>query len=236
LPLAQTRLRGVPAIGIRRSRLSEFGEPSDELGLRIEHRSCCLVAAVAGSDSSRGLLFPTAHAGWKGPLDRGLCLPAAFRPQGLATLSTVCSLSQPGRFCFAPAALLGLALRSFLLPAAGPAFPPSQDPPTVSGRTAFYSWLQQPRFLGFDPPGNPWQDAARLDAVPAGCSHGLTIGPLQGVQKRTLSGLSLNSSYALGPETALRRNQACALEFRSVRAGLDRDSPCHQSAEAAGSR
>lgn len=75
MPLAQTRLRGLPANGIRRSRLSEFGEPSDELGLRLEHRSCCLVAAVAGSDSSRGLLFPTAHAGRKGPLVAGFACP-----------------------------------------------------------------------------------------------------------------------------------------------------------------
>jgi hypothetical protein len=128
LPLAQTRLRGLSAIGNRRSRLSEFGEPSDELGLRLEHRSCGLVAAVAGSDSSRGLLFPTAHAGWKGPPFRGLCLPASFRPQGLVTLSTVFSLSQPGRFCFAPAALLGLALRSFLLPGGRPSVSASPRP------------------------------------------------------------------------------------------------------------
>jgi hypothetical protein len=45
----------------------------------------------------------------------GLCLPATFRLQGLATLLTAYSLRNPCRFCFAPAALLGFALRSLLL-------------------------------------------------------------------------------------------------------------------------
>jgi hypothetical protein len=39
--------------------------------------------------------------------------------------------SMPGRFCFAPAALMGFALRSLSTRAACPAFPPSIDPHTV---------------------------------------------------------------------------------------------------------
>jgi len=51
----------------------------------------------------------------EGPRFAGLAWPAVFRLQGLVTLVTVYSLRVPGRFYFAPAALLGFTLRSFLL-------------------------------------------------------------------------------------------------------------------------
>jgi hypothetical protein len=42
--------------------------------------------------SSRGLLLPCSTSSQEGPLDRGLCRPATFRPQGLVTLAAVYSL------------------------------------------------------------------------------------------------------------------------------------------------
>jgi len=58
------------------------------------------------------------YSTWRleGPLHTGFCLPATFRLQGLATLLTAYSLRNPCRFYFAPTALLGFTLRSFLHP------------------------------------------------------------------------------------------------------------------------
>jgi hypothetical protein len=47
---------------------------------------------------------------------RGVSIPATFRPQGLVTLSTVCSLAGPDDFVSRRQRLWGLTLRSFLLP------------------------------------------------------------------------------------------------------------------------
>jgi len=70
-------------------------------------------------------------SGWKVHVSR-VCLPAVFRLQGLVTLMTGYSLRVPGRFFFAPAALLGFALRSFLLQKGIPPVSERKDPPTVS--------------------------------------------------------------------------------------------------------
>jgi hypothetical protein len=68
----------------------------------------------------------------EGPQFAGFAWPAWFRLQGLFTLMTVYALRVPGRFCFAPAALLGFALRSFLLQKGIPPVSEQTDPPTVS--------------------------------------------------------------------------------------------------------
>jgi hypothetical protein len=51
----------------------------------------------------------------EGPRFAGFAWPAVFRLQGLVTLVTAYALRVPGRFYFAPAALVGFTLRSFLL-------------------------------------------------------------------------------------------------------------------------
>jgi hypothetical protein len=79
------------------------------------------------------------------------CLPATFRLQGLVTLLTAYSLRNPCRFCFAPAALLGFALRSFLLPRDIRSFP--------TGRTHL-------PFLSSVYPHTRVQGPARRAAVP----------------------------------------------------------------------
>lgn len=60
----------------------------------------------------------------EGPRFAGLAWPAVFRLQGLVTLVTVYALRVPGRLYFAPAALVGFALRSVLLSQGTRAFPP----------------------------------------------------------------------------------------------------------------
>lgn len=87
----------------------------------------------------------------------------------------------PGRLCFAPAALMGFTLRSFLLPPGTrrvlrdgwthlPFFLPGAAP--RSART------ERPRFLGFDPAGNPSPVRRCLADPPTGYSPGFR--PFQG--------------------------------------------------------
>jgi hypothetical protein len=68
----------------------------------------------------------------EGPHVAGFAWPTWFRLQGLFTLMTVYALRVPGRFYFAPAALLGFTLRSFLLQKGIPPVSEQKDPPTVS--------------------------------------------------------------------------------------------------------
>jgi hypothetical protein len=100
-------------------RRSPFGDrtlPLVEFRLRLE----CLPlqpsrAGRSHLGSSLGLQFPTAHAG-SGDRPAAGFRPTAFRLQGLVTLLTAYSRTNPRRFYFAPAALMGLSLRSLLRP------------------------------------------------------------------------------------------------------------------------
>jgi hypothetical protein len=67
----------------------------------------------------------------EGPRFAGFAWPAVFRLQGLVTLVTVYALRVPGRFYFAPAALMGFTLRSFLLRKGIPPVSEQDNPPTV---------------------------------------------------------------------------------------------------------
>jgi hypothetical protein len=112
---------------------------------------------------------PYSTSGFRGPLTAGS--PARYVPptgfgyplDGLLPLS-------PCRFSFAPAALLGFTLRSFLLPEGKhgrfhPAEPTYRlacqysHPPKRRGRP------NRPRFLGFDPSRSPVTAAARLSVA-----------------------------------------------------------------------
>jgi len=114
-------------------------------------------------------------AGWKVHVSR-VCLPAVFRLQGLVTLLTVYSLRVPSRLFFAPTALVGFALRSFLLQKGIPPVSEQKNPPTVCSR--LYTLCQgigpagRPQFLGFglfEVPG----DLRVFSTSTAGCSLGL---------------------------------------------------------------
>lgn len=86
-------------------------------------------------------------------------------------------LAVPCRLYFAPAALSGFALRSFLLPEGTPRVSAGADPHTVSppgiphaeagGRPG------RPRFLGFDPPLESLTAGHVISRPTAGCSLGL---------------------------------------------------------------
>jgi hypothetical protein len=86
-----------------------------EFRLRLESPEPNLAGWPQPADSSLGLPLPTAHTRPEDPLLAGT--PARFGPpSGFGDPLDGFRPSDPRRFCFAPAALLGFALRSFLLP------------------------------------------------------------------------------------------------------------------------
>ena len=85
-----------------------------EFRLRLEISEPHLAGQPQPASYSHGLLVPTALTRPEDPLFAGT--PARFGPpSGFGYPLDGLSPSDPRRFCFAPAALLGFALRSFLL-------------------------------------------------------------------------------------------------------------------------
>jgi hypothetical protein len=85
-----------------------------EFRLRLETSELHLASRPQPASSSQGLPIPTAHSRPEDPHHAGI--PARFGPpSGFGDPLDGFRPSDPRRFCFAPAALLGFALRSFLL-------------------------------------------------------------------------------------------------------------------------
>jgi hypothetical protein len=127
----------------------------------------------------------------------------------------------PGRFCFAPAALMGFTLRSFLL-SGGQSNRFRSDEPTYRWPGAYthpkMHTGRRRRFLGFDPFASPW----RIETLLAPRSLDAPLGfPLPGS-----AGPSLVRDFARTPPsclagaTALRRNPTRTMECPSARAWL----------------
>jgi hypothetical protein len=126
--------------------------------------------------SSPELSSPSAHASGEGPPVYGLCLPAAFRLQGLATLLTVCALRSLFGFVSSRQRSWGLSRPSECSPPARYQRPcrPAMNPRTVSRAAApsdeSSGRTDAPRSLGFDPcgsslpPQTPLGDAAARDS------------------------------------------------------------------------
>jgi hypothetical protein len=121
----------------------------------------------------------------------------------------------PCRPCLVPAALLGFALRSFLLPEGIRRVSAGMNPRTVSpvGNPAAGAVGRPngPRFLGFDPSGSPWRRAG-VNSPTAGCSLGLH--PPGAIQQEPCPGFRPDSSHAL--RKPARRPAAGAPEYRSA--------------------
>jgi hypothetical protein len=129
--------------------------------------------------TSHGLCFPTAHEGSKVHLTQAL--PARYvPPSGFGYPLDGLLPSNPCRFCFAPAALVGLTLRSFLLSKSIQGVSTLEEPtyrftrrytpvPKHGGR------LDRPRFLGCDPFESPWRPDACLVHRPLAAPLGLTL-------------------------------------------------------------
>jgi hypothetical protein len=126
-------------------------------------------------------LLPYSAQGLEGPLHAGL--PARYVPSsGFAYPLDGLRPSSPCRFCFAPAALLGFALRSLLLPQGTNRVSAAVNPRAVSlavsptadavGRPG------EPRLLGFHPCRSPLRPNVRLTRRPPDAPLGFTLlGP-----------------------------------------------------------
>jgi len=157
---------------------------------------------LAGSPRRPQLLSwasaPYSTSGREGPQLRALparCVPSSgfgypldgFRP------------SLPCRLCFAPAALVGFTLRSFLRLQGNAASPlrwthmpfacRSTRSPKRGSRAAV------PRLLGFDPCERPLRERWRISSRCAGCSLGFLL--FQGVERKPWAGFRPLSSHAL---------------------------------------
>jgi hypothetical protein len=131
----------------------------------------------------------------------GLCLPATFRPQGLVTLSTACSLRIPAGF-------VSHRRRSWDSPSESspleryPRVSTRMDPPTVSpslfSRRGPTGRQTRPRFLGFHPSESPWPDLALLARDRLAAPLGF---PFQGIPTKTLPRISPQLLSCTWPRT-----------------------------------
>jgi hypothetical protein len=112
---------------------------------------------------------------------RGFSTPATFHPQGLATLSMVCSLAGPVDFFSRRQRLWGLTLRSFLLPDGHMAFLPCSPRvslPRIRARRSKPTRANPEPDYQVLPPSSPLRREKCLALRAAGDSLGLC--PFQG--------------------------------------------------------
>jgi hypothetical protein len=129
---------------------------------------------------------------------RGCCLPASFRPQGLATLSTVSS--RPARADSVSHRRRSWASPSERSPHARYPRRFRRDEPTYRCSPRFHrspkraGRPEEPRFLGFYPRESPWRSAMGLARLPLDAPLGF---PFQGIKQGPPPGFRPTSSHAL---------------------------------------
>jgi len=190
--------------------------PLVELGLPSSITQQYLADRPQSIDSSLGLSFPSAHQEPQVHLTR--VLPSRYVPSsGFGYPLDGFLPAVPCRFCFAPAALLGFTLRSFLLPEGIRPVSEPKNPHTVSlsvyprrstGR------LDRPQFLGFAPSGSPWQPNVLLARRPLDAPLGFAS---LGLPRIPWPGFRPASSHALF-RSGLIHPGGGASEFRSASA------------------
>jgi hypothetical protein len=134
------------------------GHPLVELASLQSLTQRHLASPPQQAGSPHGLLLPSALSGSKVHLSRAL--PARYvPPSGFGFPLGGFLPSVPCRFCFAPAALMGFALRSFLHPQGNPGVATGMPPRTVSPAVVSVAETTdrpgRPRFLGFAPCESP---------------------------------------------------------------------------------
>jgi hypothetical protein len=112
----------------------------------------------------------------------GLCLPATFRPQGLATLSTAFSLRTRAGSVSRRQRSWDSPFGAFPSRKAFATFPKRIRPPTVFPADDAPTWRRRqtgrPRFLGVHPPESPWPSPAFLARPTLAAPLGFTLpGP-----------------------------------------------------------
>jgi hypothetical protein len=135
-----------------------------------------LVRQPQPADSSHGLSLPSAHQGSEVYLTRARP-PATFRPQGLVTLSTVCSLRAPAGFVSHRRRSWDSPFGAFSSRKVPAAFPRWMNPHTVfpvgiPARRSGWAGPTSRGFRAFTLPGVPGSPAG-VNSPTAGCSLGL---------------------------------------------------------------
>jgi hypothetical protein len=126
--------------------------------------------------------------------------PATFRLQGLVTLLTVYSLQSRAGFVSHrqrswDSPFGALSSREVAQDVSVGRNPPTVSPSVLPIRRSGRGRPSRPRFLGFDPSGNPVAVGALVSAHAAGCSLGFR--PLQGRRQKPGPGFRPVSSHAL---------------------------------------
>jgi hypothetical protein len=153
------RLCGFSSTGPRTT-VKQSHEPLCEFRSPPEYYPADPSRPAAAAGSSHGLCFPSALKDSKVHLPR-VCRARYVPPAGFGYPLGGLLPSSPCRSCFVPAALLGFALRSFLLSRGIHVSPhgrthmpfllPLLPSPKATGRPG------RPRLLGFDPSESPWR-------------------------------------------------------------------------------
>jgi hypothetical protein len=160
LPLAIPSAVWLSFSGLRWSPFSVQSSPLFEFRLPPEYYPAKPSRPAAANQLLSWALVPYSTSGTEGPLTAGL--PAHYvPPSGFGYPLDGLLPSIPCRFCFTPAALMGFALRSFLLAEGIRSVTTRKNPLTVSpiGAPAAEAVGRpnRPRFLGFCPSESPWR-------------------------------------------------------------------------------
>jgi hypothetical protein len=161
--------------GRRWSRLNFQSTPLFEFRLPPEYYPASPSRPAAASQLLPWTLRPYSTSGTEGHLSRAL--PARnVPPSGFDYPLDGFRPSIPRRFCFAPAALLGFTLRSFLLPkgrpyVSAPAYPPTVPPASETTYRSRRPALQA-AVSGHCPSGESLAAKRGFSTSTAGCSPG----------------------------------------------------------------
>jgi hypothetical protein len=162
-------------------------------------------------------------------LVRTACQPIAGTSAGFGYPLDALLPSTPCRFCFAPAALMGFTLRSFLLAKgiwrfpAGSTHVPFRSPPKSARKHSIRAG--DSRFLGFAPFESPWRSNP--------CLAGQSLDAPLGFALPGPAGKRLVRDFARTPLTCLARVNgayaACTTESRSTLAWSGRAATANRS-------
>jgi hypothetical protein len=210
LPLAVSSAVWLFFNGLRWSLFSVQSNPLFEFRLPPEYYPAKPSWPAATGQLLSWASVPYSTSRIKGPLDAGL--PARYvPPSGFGYPLGGLLPSIPCRFCFAPAALVGFTLRSFLLPKGIRCVTTRMGPPTVQPAVAPAAEAlgrpNRPQFLGFDPSRSPLRSDGGLARRSPDAPMGLTL--------LGSSGESLDRDFARSPlthfagPTTSRRTHRC---------------------------
>jgi hypothetical protein len=172
--------------------------------------------AIATTESSHGLLVPSAHQ--ESEVHSSRANPARYvPPSGFGCPLDGLLPRIPCQFCFTPAALLGFTLRRFPLPASIRGLSTGKNPHTV-GSAVFPPPKRQtgPTSLGFWVQTHQDCLATARGFSPTATGASLGFCPSRACLRRPCPGLLPDSSHVLRPPWRLLTEPAHTSEYRSA--------------------